>query len=377
MISLGLTLLRHDKAKFIGMIMAVALAAFLMQNQASILAAFLGMSGSQIRDVREANVWVMEPDTECFDQAKPLKDVALQVVRGVDGIAWAVPLTKVDTNARTEDGRLRTITILGVDGANRVGEPRMRQGNPASIYQRNQAVVDIGGWDLMYPGMPFSPGHRIRVHNQWLELMGISDASPPFTGFPILHVSSGTARELNQAEERSTTFVVGRTKPDHDPSTIAKAIQTQTGWKAYSSFEFEMQSYRFYESQGVPMIFYITIIIGLVVGVAFTAQTFLMFIKENARGITTLKVLGVTHGQLAWMMVGQAALVMILGLSLGTAIATVVTELTRQVPFLRGLYIPWQVAALCALFMCCITLIAAAVGFKSVTSLQPADVFRS
>jgi putative ABC transport system permease protein len=378
MIRIGLQLLQHDRVKFIAMIMAVAMASFLMQNQASILSAFLGMSGSQIRDVREANVWVMEPDTECFDQVKPMKDVALPVVRGVEGVEWAVPFQKVDTNARTDDGRLRTIMLIGVDGANRIGEPRMRVGAASSIYERNGAVVDPGGWELLFPTEKvFVPGRRIRVHDQWLRILGVSDASPPFTGFPVIHVASPLAIELNRAEPRSTSFVVARAAAGHDPEAVAKRIEAQTGWRAYSRQGFEHQSFVFYESQGVPMLFYITIAIGLTVGMAFTAQTFLMFIKENAKGITMLKVLGVTHWQLATMLVTQAVLVMVLGWAFGSGFAAMVTNMSRGIAFLRGLYIPWQVTGLTGIFMLGITLTAAFFGFIRVAKLQPADVFRS
>lgn len=49
--SLGLLMLRHDRAKFGAMIVAVALAVFLMQNQAAILSSILLMTAAQIRDV--------------------------------------------------------------------------------------------------------------------------------------------------------------------------------------------------------------------------------------------------------------------------------------------------------------------------------------
>lgn len=286
-------------------------------------------------------------------------------------------MLKVDTNGRTEDGKLRTITLLGVDPANRIGEPKMREGKASLIYERDSAVIDPGGWDIMFPGEKFVPGRRLRVHDQWLTMQGLSDASPPFTGFPVIHTSFSTARALNRAEQRTNTFLVGRTKPGIVPEDVAQVIAAQTPWRAYSRAGFEHQSFTFYESQGVPMIFYVTITIGLVVGTAFTAQTFIMFIKENARGLTTLKVMGVTHGQLAVMMAAQAVLITLLGLSFGTLAAALVSEATRQVPFLRGLYIPIPVVIRCSLFMAAIAFISATIGFRRVLRLQPADVFRS
>ena len=137
MIYLALKMLRYDGAKLLTMVLAVALAAFLTQNQASFLWVFLGMAGSQIRDVREANLWVMEPDTECFDQVKPLKETAAQIVAGFPGVEWAQPFLKLDTNARTDTGKLSLVTLIGVPEQSRIGEPIMLQGDATSIYKRD------------------------------------------------------------------------------------------------------------------------------------------------------------------------------------------------------------------------------------------------
>ncbi len=377
MIALAIQMLRHDGPKFLTMVLAVALAAFLTQNQASFLVAFLGMTGSQIRDVREADLWVMEPDTECFDQSKPLKETAVQTVRGFPGVEWALPFLKVDTNARTESGKLSTITLIGVPEESRVGEPIMKIGNATDIYQRDSAVIDPGGMSLLYPGQDFRPGMKIRVHDEWLTLRGISKASPPFTGFPIVHVSHATAMRLNRAETRNTTFVVAKLKAGADAAKVTGEIERSTGWKALTREQFEAASWKFYSDQGVPNLFYITITVGLIVGIAFTGQTFLMFVKENARAFTVLKVLGFTHPQLAVMMFAQAGLVVALGLSIGTAMVVATTELAKALPFFRGLYLPWEVTLICCSIIGFVTVMAAGLSFSKVLKLQPADVFRA
>lgn len=376
MIALALKMLQHDGAKFLTMVLAVALAAFLTQNQASFLIAFLGMTGSQIRDVREVDLWVMEPDTECFDQAKPLKETAVYTVRGFPGVEWALPFLKVDTNARTESGKLSVITLIGVPEESRVGEPMMKTGDASEIYQRDSAVIDPGGLSLLFPGQEFRSGMKIRVHDEWLELKGVTHASPPFTGFPIVHVSHATAMRLNREESRSTTFVVGRLKPGADADEVTSRIEAATGWKALTRAQFEAASWKFYSDQGVPNLFYITITVGFIVGIAFTGQTFLMFIKENARTFTTLKVLGYTHQQLAGMMAAQSGLVVVLGLSIGTAMVAATTELAKTMPFFRGLYLPWEVTATCCGILGVVTVLAAGFSFRQVLQLKPADVFR-
>ena len=82
----ALKMLTGDKAKYLGLIFTIAFCTFLLQNQTSIFAGILKRTGSQIADVTDAEVWVMDPKTEYFEQTKALKDTDLTRVRGVDGV---------------------------------------------------------------------------------------------------------------------------------------------------------------------------------------------------------------------------------------------------------------------------------------------------
>jgi putative ABC transport system permease protein len=376
MIFLAIQMLWNDTAKLLAMVMAVSLAAFLTQNQASFLVAFLGMAGSQIRDVREANFWVMDSDTESFDQAKPLKDTAIGVIRGFEGIEWAVPFTKLDVAARTNTGKLSTVSVIGVNEESRIGEPLMTEGSAEAIYLRDSCVIDPGGFYLLFSESKLRSGMMIRIYDEWLTVRGISAASAPFTGFPIIHVSQTTAMRLSKAEQRTTTFITARTREGFDARAIASGIEEKTGLKAMTRDEFMAASSKFYSDQGVPALFYITITIGLIVGIAFTGQTFLMFVKENARSFTVMKVLGFTRSQIMMILGAQATSVVFLGLAFGTAAAVGASALATQIPFLRGVYIPWQVSVACCLTIGAVTILSTGLSMRNVLRLQPADVFR-
>src|ERR1700704_1222638 len=87
---IALKMLTGDRAKYLGLIFAIAFCTFLLENQTSIFASILNRTGSQILDVTDADVWVMDGNTEYFEQTKALKDTDLTRVRGVngDGIAF-------------------------------------------------------------------------------------------------------------------------------------------------------------------------------------------------------------------------------------------------------------------------------------------------
>jgi putative ABC transport system permease protein len=377
MISIALQMLRADKVKFFAMVMAVALSVFLMQNQASIMLSILSMTGSQIRDVSSANLWVMEPDTECFDQAKPLPANALYNVRGTPGVAWALPLMKVDIYARADSGKLSLTTVLGVDDATLVGlPPQILEGRAEAIRERNTVLLDPLGAELMFPGEKNIIGRILRIGPSTLRIVGISNASPPFVGLPV-HMAASTAMSLRQGEDRSATFILGALRPDADAAKVCAHIAQHFNLRAHTGEGFMQASSNFYAKQGIPMLFGLTILVGLIVGSAITGQTFMMFVKENARHLAVLKVVGTTGFQFMKMLLAQAGLVMALGSSFGTALAALTCEAARHMPFLRGIYLPLPVCLLTCGSLTLLTFISIYFSFRTVQQLEPSAVFRS
>jgi putative ABC transport system permease protein len=335
------------------------------------------MTGAQIRDVSEAQFWVMEPDTECFDQVKPVPANALYQVRGTEGVLWAVPLMKFDGYARTESGKLSVVTMMGVDDASLVGlPPRILEGNADAVRERGTVMVDPGGARLLFPNEKEILGKRIRIGSESLRVVALSDASAPFTGFPILHMTRNTALTLRQAEQRDTTFIVGALKPSADMAALERSLKERFGLKALTSDGFMKSSEAYYAAQGIPMLFGLTIVIGLVVGTVITGQTFMMFIKENSRHLAVLKVVGVTARQFASMLAAQASIVVFLGSCFGTALAAGTSELARGQPFLRGVFLPGWVAVVTCVVLAVVTGFAVMMSFRKIQQLEPAAVFR-
>ena len=109
----ALRMLTGDRAKYFGLVFAIAFCTFLLENQTSIFANILKRTASQILDVTDAEVWVMDPKTEYWEQTKALKDTDLTRVRGVPGVQWAVRLFKGNPVARTLDGKFAVSFLVG------------------------------------------------------------------------------------------------------------------------------------------------------------------------------------------------------------------------------------------------------------------------
>jgi len=187
--------------------------------------------------------------------------------------------------------------------------------------------------------------------------------------------SRSTAAALSLGEPHLTSFILARSAPGSRPGEICRRIDALGGLRARTTEGFARDAMRFYGSQGVPLLFMVTIGIGLIVGAAITGQTFLMFIKENARPLSMLKVVGTTDRQLARMILLQGT-VLALGSCFGSGIAAAVCNLVHTQPFLRSLYLPWEIALGTCLALASVTGIALYASFRHVRGLEPASVFR-
>src|SRR5262249_21962410 len=125
-------MLTGDRAKDLGLIFAIAFASFLLENQSSIFAGVMLRTASQIVDVTDADIWVMDRNTQYIDEIRALTENDLYRVRGVPGVQWAVRLFKGLPRAKASEGKFRVVILMGCDGATPVGAPARRaRGRPA------------------------------------------------------------------------------------------------------------------------------------------------------------------------------------------------------------------------------------------------------
>ncbi len=120
---IAVKMLTGDRAKYLGLIFALSVASIVMAHHASIFANLTWRTTSQIQDVRDAEVWVMDPRLRYVDEIEP-PDEALYRVRGVEGIDWAVPLYKGTTR--------RAVFLMGLDDATPRSGWRRRTCSPGS-----------------------------------------------------------------------------------------------------------------------------------------------------------------------------------------------------------------------------------------------------
>ena len=374
----ALKMLTGDRAKYLGLIFAIAFATFLLENQTSIFAGILKRTGHQILDVTDAEIWVMDPQTEYFEQTKALKDTDLTRVRGVGGAQWAVKLYKGSPVARTTSGKFAVSFCLGLDDATLVGAPRkMLLGSWERLREPDAVVIDKAGYVLLFPGEPLEVGRVLELNDHKATIVGISDASAPFVSWPVMHARYSQAVNFVGRERTQLSYVLVRPEPGVDPEQLSRRIEAETGLRARTTMEFTWDCVRYYlKNTGIPVNFGITIAIAIVVGTVVAGQTFYLFTIENLRQFGALKAIGVTDGRLVGMILLQAFSVGLIGFSLGTGMAAGFFELTLRMLATRGIILMWQNVALTGGCILIVVMIASVLSLRRVLVLEPAIVFR-
>src|SRR5881628_3671718 len=374
----ALRMLTGDHAKYFGLVFAIAFCTFLLENQTSIFANILKRTASQILDVTDAEVWVMDPKTEYWEQTKALKDTDLTRVRGVPGVQWAVRLFKGNPVARTLKGKFAVSFLVGLDDATLTGAPRkMLLGSWERLREPDAIVIDKAGYVLLFPGEPLLIDRALEINDHKAVIVGISDASAPFVSWPVIHTRYSQAVNFVGRERTQLSYVLVRPQPGVDAKELCRRIEAQTGLRARTSDQFRWDCIRYYlKNTGIPVNFGITITIALVVGIVVAGQTFYLFTVENLKQFGAIKAIGVTNWRLIGMILLQAFTVGLIGFSIGTGMAGEFFNFFAQKIATRGIILLWQSVALTGGCMVFVMVFASILSLRRVLVLEPAIVFR-
>lgn len=374
----AIRMLTGDRAKYLGLIFAIAFSTFLLENQTSIFASIMRRTASQIEDVTEADVWVMDPATKYFDETKALKDTDLLRVRGVTGTDYAVRLFKSQPIARTPSGNFQAAIVLGLDDATLIGSPRkILLGSWERLREPNSVVLDRAGYILLFPGEPLEVGRTMEINDHLVRIVGISDASAPFASFPIIHARYTEARNFVGRERSQMSFILARPQAGVTPKELTRRIHAATGLKARTRYEFRWDCINYYlANTGIPVNFGITISIALLIGLVVTGQTFYLFTLESLKQFGVLKAIGITNSRLIGMILLQAFNVGFIGYALGTGMAAGFFEVTLNKLATRGIVLMWENVVGVGVLMFAVVIAASLLSIRRVLVLEPAAVFR-
>jgi putative ABC transport system permease protein len=378
--TIAIKILTGSTGRFAAIVMGVTFAALLIAQQASIFCGLIRMTSNQARDITDAAIWVMDPSVQFIDDVKPMSASMVQRVRGVSGVQWAVPMSKSIVRARLPDGRYQQAILIGLDDASYVGGPadfNILSGSLDALGEPDSVMVDKRGAAQIWPDEPNPIGLEFEMNDSRAKVVGVFNASRTFQTFPVIITRFSRSLNYQVPDRKTVSFILAGVAPETDAEGCCTAIEKSTGLMAKTRDQFIWMTINYYLTRtGIPINFGITVILGFLVGLAISGQTFYLFTVENLRYYATFKAIGATDGQVAVMVVRQAVLVGCLGLALGLGLATafgIFADSTAKLAF----YMPWQVVAITCASVMLMILMASLLSLRKLVSLDPAELFRS
>lgn len=387
MLLLALKILIGDKAKFVGIVLGLSFASFIIVQQASIFIGLMTRTYGFITDTSQPDVWVMDNKVKFIDDIKPLRDTQLLLVRGIEGVKWASPFYKGLLKVRLQNGNFQQCNVIGIDDASLIGgPPHMLEGSLRDLRLVDGIIVNKVGTedklalsgsirDSSQPLIPLQVGNTIEINDTRAIVVGICETTRTFQSQPVIYTTYNRALSFAPPERKQLSFILVKAMDGLTPNELAKRITQRTGLAALTQKEFEHLTVVYYlKNTGILLNFGIAVLLGFVIGMAIAGQTFYNFILDNLRYLATFKAMGAPNKLLTKMVLLQAAWVGFIGWGIGIGAAATFGFLSRNSDL--SFRLPWQLYLISGFTMLIICAVSAFIGLSRVYRVDPAIVFK-
>lgn len=378
MLWIAIRMLTGDAQKFYGLLFGIGFSTLLITQQLTIFVNLIERGASGVYNAPEAEVWVMDPVSRTTDVNFAMPSTALDEVRSVPGVEWAVPHLRAIASVRTRTGDLEGVAIIGVDDATLIGLPeRMVEGTETILSQPDTVIIDDVGITNLFENGDDPIGQRLELNDQRAVIRGVADSIPSFTSQVTLYTKYSQALNYVPGTRNRMSFVLVGVSDGLTAEGVADQIEEQTGLKAETRDEFAQAGVDFIiQNTGIPTNFGITVVLGFIVGVAIVGLTFSLFIRDNIKQFGALKAIGVTNAKIIKMVAVQAGLVGSVGYALGVIGTVLFIYAFSGNPFFKGFYIPWQIPLISLVAVIVILALTGFIALRNVLRTEPAAVFR-
>ncbi|KLI62868.1 ABC transporter permease [Aurantiacibacter marinus] len=375
---IAIRMLTGDAQKFYGLLFGIAFSTLLITQQLTVFVNLIERGASGVYNEPTADVWVMDEVSRTTDVNFPMPSTALDSVRGVEGVEWAVPHLRANASVRTREGDLEGVTVIGVDDATLIGLPaRMAEGSADVLSQPDTVIIDDVGVGNLFEAGQSPIGVRLELNDQRAVIRGVADAIPSFTSQVSLYTKYSQALQYVPGTRNRLSFILVSAADGITPQQLADRIQADTGLRARTRDQFARDGVDFIiENTGIPINFGITVVLGFIVGVAIVGLTFSLFIRDNIKQFGALKAIGVRNGKIRGMVATQAGMVGLIGYALGLLGTVGFIWGNSGSAFFKGFYIPWEVPLISLVAMIVIITITGWLALRGVMKTEPAAVFR-
>ncbi len=365
----------HEKARLALTIVGIVFASILVLTQVGI---YLGMvrNATAVIANTDADIWAAPKNIRNFDFANPVPEERINKVRAVSEVLWAEKIIVTWGFLKIANGGLEQVQIIGFNPDTNVGAPwGMVEGRPSDVKGGRYIIMDrtsekrVGNlqtgtlWELS--------GKRFR-------LVGLSQGIRSFTTAPIIFMAHDQLQNLSNGlvHPGETTYIVAKLRDRNKSREVAAYLaQSMKDSDILTRNGFIYRTVEYWTVQtGVGMSFFLTALLGLMIGGAIVGQTIYANTMQYLKEYGTLKAMGATNEDIYKTIFAQAGMSAVAGYVVGATLMVTARGTIEKMGVPINLSV-WLLIS--AFIIICLTCISSAVfSVRKIRTLDPAMVFR-
>jgi putative ABC transport system permease protein len=374
MFKIALKLLVNDRGKFAALIVGITFAIFLIVQLSSIFSGILAKASANVINIG-ARIWVMDLSVNNPLNAIPMPDYVLDAVRSMDGVKYAVPLYSGVALVKLKSGAYQPSTVLGLDDASLLGRPDLIEGRIEDIYSDNAFIV-VRDQEFSKLEKPVI-GTTFEVNDHRGVIVGIARVTTSgLFGIPTLFTTYSRALQYLPNTRFTIAHVLVEPKSEADIPEIKDQV-AKIGYLGLTDLEFQEKIADFYKYKtGAGTNILIMMVIGFLVGLSISGQTFYTFVLENLEKFGALKAIGARNSQLIYMILFQVSFASFIGYGLGVGSSSLLIAVGKKyVPDYTADIGYWNLG-LAFFLVLVIAGVSSLLAVRKVIRVQPFDILR-
>ena len=373
-VDLAWKMLWHDRLRFLITVTGVAFAVTLVFVQVGLFLGLLSNASVTIRNM-DADLWVTPRNTANVDFSNFFPETYVERVRSVPGVERADNLIVYFMFINLPSGTRESVEVYAMKDFRRWNFPwKITEGNVDDLRRGNYIFMDRSAERRFGP---FSTGDYRELLERRFKIVGRTEDAVSFTTTPLVFMDFRTAQALGgDILEKRTSYAVVKLAPGADIETVRREIGRRLPYNdVHTKAEWARRSESYWvDNTGIGLNMYLTVFLGVLVGVVVVTQTLYTSTMEHIREFGTVKAIGGRNLDIYLVIGKQAMIAAVLGFAVGGTMAWSLRSGVEQVGL--QLLISPQIAVLVGLGTVILCQAAAMVSIRKVARIDPALVFR-
>ncbi len=303
---IALRFLLYDRAKALGALSGVVLATFLVAQQTGTFLFLTGLMTSLV-DGASADLWITSPETTNANQLRSFDTRRMWAVASVPGVERVRPLVIGASNARFADGSATAVVLVGSDPPDFPAGPRsFVGGSRGELLREGGVTLDIFERDNLGGSRR---GDRFELGGEEAFVAAEVVGSRGFGGL-YMFTTTERARALGGVPPSRVSAVLVELAPGADAEGVQEAIgRTVPGVRAWRPEELSSATRRtVLATSGIGFSVGALIFFAILAGFVTVGLTMYSGALDRIRDFGTMKAIGAGTGDLAGILMRQAAI---------------------------------------------------------------------